>query len=322
MLRSFTASTPALALALASALTLAGCATGKPPVADSAATGAAGGPARIKQIGVLSELGDDFHVVRMGFTNFQNLHYDATVSDWQIDEVATASALKLLSENDRIKAVAFDKSHLSPAQLASNKSDALWQAAQRQGLDTLIIVRPSEISALKHFTPGVGLYERKMIGEGDRCIYTAYIVKVFDVNSRKELDSNWGGPAPCKVGADEQVPFKTEFTEYSAAEKDVMRKLMAARFDDTLAYTLGTLTYGAPKRRKPAATTLASAAPVPTTAIATAASGNAPATVTVTAKPATDAKDDKDEDKDDDDSNTLTRSMIWKYLPEFKAHKY
>jgi hypothetical protein len=315
MLRSFTAPAPALALALA----LAGCATSKAPVADSAP---ATSPARIRQIGVLSELGDDFHVVRMGFTNFQNLHYDATVSDWKIDDVATASALKLLSENDRIKAVAFDKSHLSTDQLASNKSDALWQAAQRQGLDTLIIVRPSEISALKHFTPGVGLYERKMIGEGDRCIYTAYIVKVFDVHSRKELDSNWGGPAPCKVGADEQVPFKTAFGDYSPAEKEVMRKLMAARFDDTLAYTLGTLTYGAPKRRKPAATTLASAAPVATpnaTATTTTASGAAPATVTVTAKPDAAAKD---EDKDDDDSNTLTRSMIWKYLPEFKAHKY
>lgn len=328
MLRSFVSSSPALASAAALSVALSGCAgfgkTSEPEAADAASN-------RIKQVGVLSVMGDDFHVVRMGFTNFQNVHYDASVGDWKIDQVATDTALKLLAGNDRIKASAFDRSRLSPDQLESNRSDALWQAAQRQGLDTLIIVRPSEISALKHFTPGVGLFERKMVGEGDRCIYTAYVVKVFDVKTRKELDSNWGGPSPCKVGSDEQVPFKKDFSEYSSAEKDEMRRLLAARFDDTLSYTLGTLHYGAPKRKKrpaPAAAVVAGGAPA-----ANAAGPAAGAPKVAAAKPAPDpdapkatttstaAPDDgKDDKKDDDD--TLTPSMIWKFLPEFKAHKY
>lgn len=329
MLRSFVSSTPALASAAALSVVLSGCAgfgkTSGPDTADAT-------PDKIKQVGVLSVMGDDFHVVRMGFTNFQNVHYDASVGDWKIDQIATDTALKLLAGNDRIKATAFDRSRLRPDQLESNRSDALWQAAQRQGLDTLIIVRPSEISALKHFTPGVGLFERKMVGEGDRCIYTAYVVRVFDVKTRKELDSNWGGPSPCKVGSDEQVPFKKDFSEYSSAEKDEIRRLLAARFDDTLSYTLGTLHYGAPKRKKrPApAAMVASGAPAAGAPAAAAAPGaptlaaakpapdpDAPkATTTSTAAP-DDGKDDK---KDDDD--TLTPSMIWKFLPEFKAHKY
>ena len=283
------------------ALALAGCASGggQAPVADN-------GPVKIKQVGVLSLMGDDFHVVRQGLTNFQNIAYDASVADWQVDQVATASALKLLSENTRIKPAAYDKSGLSASQLASNRSDALWQAAQRQGLDTLIIVRPANTESTKNFIPGVGLYERKMFDEGERCVYTAYVAKVFDVATRKELDSNWGGPSPCKVGADGEVPFKTSFGDYSAANKDLMRKLLAARFDETLAYTLGTLTYGAPKR---------SAAPVVNV------------TMGATAAPET-AKDkdgklvDKKDDKKDDEQDTLTKSTLWKYLPEFKAQRY
>jgi hypothetical protein len=341
MLRSFVSATPALASAAALSVALSGCAGfGK----TSEPEPSAGSPDKIKQVGVLAVMGDEFHVVRMGFTNFQNVHYDADVSDWKVDQIATDTALKLLAGNERIKAAPLDRSRLSTDQLASNRSDALWQAAQRQGLDTLIIVRPSEISALKHFTPGVGLFERKMVGEGDRCVYTAYVVKVFDVRTRKELDSNWGGPSPCKVGSNEQVPFKKEFSEYSSAEKDEIRRLLTARFDDTLSYTLGTLHYGAPKRKKRVApaTVVAASAPAAGVAGQPAVSGVAPAaapaaaaapkvavnklppdpdapkaTTTSTAAP----DDDKDDQKDDDD-DTLTPSMIWKFLPEFKAHKY
>src|SRR5471032_2952760 len=255
MLRSFAPATLALTLALA------GCASGggQAPVADT-------GPVKIKQVGVLSLMGDDFHVVRHGLTNFGNIQYDATVPDWQIDQVATTSALKLLSENHRITSKAFDKSALSKAQLRSDDSDQLWQAARSQGIDTLIIVRPANTESTKNFVPGVGLYERKMFGEGDRCVYTAYIAKVYDVATRKVLDSNWAGPSPCKVGADGEVPFKEHFNQYTAANTDLMRKLMSERFDETLAYTLGTLKYGAPKQHAAAApvvnVTMGATAPV------------------------------------------------------------
>lgn len=280
-------------------LALAGCASGgSAPVADN-------GPVRIKQVGVLSLMGDDFHVVRTGLTNFGNIQYDTSVPDWQIDQVATASALKLLSENHRITSKAFDKATLSKAQLRNDDSDQLWQSARSQGIDTLIIVRPAVTESTRNFVPGVGLYERKMFGEGDRCVYTAYVVKVYDVATRKELDSNWAGPSPCKVGADGEVPFKTHFNEYTAANTDLMRKLMAERFDETLAYTLGTLKYGAPKHSAPVVNvTMGQTEPVA-------------ATTTKDGKKA-EAKDEKK----DEDQDTLTKSTLWKYLPEFKAQRY
>ena len=294
MLRSFAPATLALTLALA------GCASGggQAPVADT-------GPVKIKQVGVLSLMGDDFHVVRHGLTNFGNIQYDATVPDWQIDQVATTSALKLLSENHRITSKAFDKSALNKAQLRSDDSDQLWQAARSQGIDTLIIVRPANTESTKNFVPGVGLYERKMFGEGDRCVYTAYIAKVYDVATRKELDSNWGGPSPCRVGADGEVPFKEHFNEYSTVNTNLMRKLLMERFDETLAYTLGTLKYGAPKH---------SAAPVVNVTMG--------ATAPVAETKDKDKLVDKKDEKKDDDQDTLTKSTLWKYLPEFKAQRY
>ncbi|WP_296000688.1 hypothetical protein [Rugamonas sp.] len=293
--------TTPVAMALATTLTLAGCASGggQAPAADN-------GPVRIKQVGVLSLLGDDFHMVRLGLTNFGNLAYDTSVPDWQIDQVATTSALKLLSENHRITSKAFDKAALSKAQLRNDDSDQLWQAARSQGLDTLIIVRPAVTESTRNFVAGVGLYERKMFGEGDRCVYTAYIARVYDVATRKELDSNWAGPSPCKVGADGEVPFKTHFNEYTTANTDLMRKLLAERFDETLAYTLGTLKYGAPKR---------SNAPVANVTMGTTTA--AAATTTKDGK-----KDAPQDEKKDEEQDTLTKSTLWKYLPEFKAQRY
>jgi len=158
--------------------------------------------------------------------------------------------------------------------------------------------------------PGVGLYERKMFGEGDRCVYTAYIAKVYDVATRKELDSNWAGPSPCKVGADGEVPFKEHFNQYTAANTDLMRKLMAERFDETLAYTLGTLKYGAPKH--------ADTAPVVNVTMG----ATAPVANIKEKDKLVDKKEEKKDDKKDDDQDTLTKSTLWKYLPEFKAQRY
>jgi hypothetical protein len=194
-----------------------------------------------RRVGVVSALGTTFHGISIGTTVFNNTHFSAQVPEWGVDSLVVTKALAVLQTQRRFEAVALDRSALSDEQLRADQGKLLWEAAARQGVDRLVIVSPGVSSNYPHYQPSYGFFERSMFGSGRRCVYAAYTVQVYDVATHQSLAWEWGGPQPCNIGADNPLPFKDKFEDYSAEEKQQLRSRLEARLDESLRYAMDKL---------------------------------------------------------------------------------
>ena len=193
---------------------------------------------KTKRVGVVSILGDSFQGIHIGTTVFNNEYFSAPVPEWNIDKYATAAALQLLRSNPRFESAEVDRGTLSAEQIRADKGKALWEAAEAQHFDRLVIVRPGVSENFKFFKPSFGLLERSIFALSHRCIYAAYIVDVYDVAKREPIAWEWGGGMPCRFGSDDDLRFKEHFTDYSPGEQDEMRKRLDAYLSSSLRYSL------------------------------------------------------------------------------------
>lgn len=194
--------------------------------------------ARTRRVGVLAALGDNFYGISVGTTVFNNTSFDGTVPDWGIDPYAADRALGLLQKNPRFQTSLLDRGSLTLEDLKANEGKALWDAAERQGFDRVVLIRPGVSSNFPFFRPGFGFFERSFLGSGGRCVYAAYVVDVYDVATRKPIAWEWGGPSPCQMGADSNLPFRPKFEDYSAEEKATLKRRLQERMAETLPYAL------------------------------------------------------------------------------------
>lgn len=224
-------------VALVAALSLAGCGAMnlKRSVADEDLK-------KTRRVGVVSALGDTFNGVYVGTTVFTNKTFTAAVPEWSVDKYAVGEAIALLRGNGRFESAELDRTGLSSDQLRADGGKRLWEAAEKQGFDKLVLVRPGVSDNFPFFTPGVGFYERSMFGLVQRCVYAAYVVDVYDVATRKPVAWEWGGGAPCAFGGDKQLVFKAKFDDYSAEEKQQIRQRLEAWIATSMKYSLETLT--------------------------------------------------------------------------------
>lgn len=215
------------------AITISGCAALnlKRPVAEEDI-------GKTKRIGVVSILGETFYGVSIGMTVFNNTYFSASVPEWHLDAFAASAATDLLRSNTRFESREMDRTGLSIDQVRPNDSKPMWEAAEKQGFDTLVILRPGVSDNHTFFKPGFGLFERSMFGSAKRCVYAAYIVDIYDVSKRKPIAWEWGGGMPCQLGSDNQFTFKGSFNDYSSEEKQAMRRRLEARMSESLRYSL------------------------------------------------------------------------------------
>ena len=210
---------------------LTACSVMKRPVAEEDLV-------KTKRVGVVSILGDTFHGISIGTMVFNNAYFQAPVADWNVDKYATTTALGLLRSTTQFESVEMDRGQLSLEKIQADKGQQLWAAAEKQGFDKVVIIRPGVSSNFPHFRPGFGLMERSLLGAGRRCMYAAYVVDVYEVASRKEVAWEWGGYEPCRIGGDNEIAFKAKFDDYSPAEQQAMRKKLEMRIAETLRYSL------------------------------------------------------------------------------------
>jgi hypothetical protein len=220
-------------IALSTALLLSGCAALniKRPVAeeDLKAT---------KRVAVVSLMGNTFHGVSIGTTAFNNESFAGSVPEWNMDGYASKAALEMLTSNPRFASSLLDRSNLSIEQARADGGKLLWQAAERQGFDRVVVVRPGVSDNNPFFRPSYGFFERSLFGNGRRCVYAAYTVDVYDVPSQKPIAWEWGGGVPCSLGKDNDLTYKKSFADYSQAERAEMRQRLERRFTESLRYSL------------------------------------------------------------------------------------
>ena len=210
----------------------------------------------VKRVAVVSRLGTTFHGVSIGTTAFNNSYFEARVPDWKVDEFAAAATVSLLRENPRLEAAELNVSPPWPEEpdgprffASAETPDTVWQAATRGGFGTLIILKRGVSENNPHFRPGYGLYEHSFLGLGHECVYAGYIVRVYDVASRKSIGWEWGGGSPCgprEVGT--PPPFRKSFDAYSSEEQALLQRLLRERITASLRYSLEMLHLLAPAR--------------------------------------------------------------------------
>lgn len=228
-------STLASAALLAGAALLSGCATTSlqhPVAADDLAAA--------RQLGVYSAFGETVSGRLVGLTAFGNEGFTAWMPQWGIDRDAAMRAALLLASGGRFKAVPVDHSAVAaaPALNGGAPAPALWEAAARQHIDTLVVLQPDVYDDFPFFPAGVGLYEHAIPLQASGCVYAAFSVHVYDVATRRPLAWEWAGDAPCAFGRKAELPFKKSLDAYAPAEQALLRQRITERVDDGLGYAL------------------------------------------------------------------------------------
>jgi hypothetical protein len=191
----------------------------------------------IKRVGVASVLGTTFNGVSIGTTVFNNNSYKAEVPDWKIDNYASNSVINIIRNGSEYEVSKVVMDGKSVAQLVANQNEALLDMASNQKFDIVVMIYPSASENVGFVVPGYGMYERSMFSFGRRCIYTAYVLTVWDVVSRKQLGWQWAGnqDLPCKkMESDYPILFKPRFDDYSSDEKRLIRSMLEAQLDWSL----------------------------------------------------------------------------------------
>lgn len=191
--------------------------------------------AKVNKVGVAAAFKDQFHGRQIALTAFGNEKFDLDVPAWNLNRMAQSRTIDILKQgNPRLQVQAID---VPPIERIHTDKEVGWlSAAQQQGLDTVLVLEPNVSSNYLMFTPGVGIFKRFQL----TCIYTAYTVNVYDVATRKRIAWEWGASPPCKMEkSDPDVTFKADPAQYSAAELEAMRRVVDAKFAQTLPEALG-----------------------------------------------------------------------------------
>jgi hypothetical protein len=194
---------------------------------------------KTKRIGVISILGETFHGISIGTTVFNNTFFSATVPEWGINKYAASTVVALLRENARFESGEMDHAGLDWE--IADESRQRWEAAEKQGFDKLIIIRPRIfLGNYSFFKPSFGLFERSMFGLGFRCVYMGYRIGVYDVATGKQIAAGGDGEdESCnKFGRDNQFTFKKSFKDYTPEEKQAMRQRLEAKISKSLRHLL------------------------------------------------------------------------------------
>ena len=212
---AFRACTIALAV-----LVLSGCAGMIRSVSDADLS-------TMKNVGVASALSDEFHLIHIGTTIFQNEQYKGTVPDWKIDEFITSKLEAELSRSSTYE-VGILEGEFSMAMGEVNDVDyeLLFSSAISQGFDTLVVVGPVKYDNAPFHEAGYGLLQPAPWGKVQRCVYSLFIVEVYNVATEKELALEWG--FPCDQG-DEDISFNSRFEDYTVTELQTMETRLKER---------------------------------------------------------------------------------------------
>ena len=180
----------------------------------------------IQNIAVASLLGDEFHLIRIGVTVFNNDYGKSDVTDWVVDTFAEQEIQKSLSDRYRAPAkVLPHEPNLRQDYLANadnvfknNKLARLIQLAKNQGADTLIVITPISKGGAGFMTPGFGYFERHYL-HTQRILYVSAILRVVSVKDGNDIAFR---RIPAS-NAGEGIEWKASLDDYSEGQRNQLK---------------------------------------------------------------------------------------------------
>lgn len=255
----------ALILCCSALFWLAGCAT-------APSTLPAEKLASIRDVGVISLLGDDIHLTHIGLTVFGNTQTSHAVNDWEIDKHAMEVLQASLQKTGTYQAreITFDRAALMQVYTDSVYSPVdfklvaaeLAEIAQAHGIDTFVVVtRYSAQDPVGHrsvYYEGAGLFSS---GIGDALIkvapYVWYKLDVVDGKTAQVVASTRGTVKqknPGLFGPEYTLPYEEvdkswwneDFNAMSETQKNQLRDKLKELLSDSLPHTLEEINLKAP----------------------------------------------------------------------------
>ncbi|PCJ45876.1 MAG: hypothetical protein COA99_03815 [Moraxellaceae bacterium] len=181
---------------------------------------------KIKNIGVVSLLGDKFNGVYVGTTIFGNESYVKDVSSWNIDDFTENKIVDTLNKSGHYVAKKLSLNTVSADSMYSNKDrhnldyEKLLHQTKQKDVDTLVIVKRINYQNAPFHRSPYGFYEKTAFGSSSRCVYSLFVVEVYDTESGRDLAWEWG--FPCTFG-ESTIKWKLNFNAYSEKEKELIR---------------------------------------------------------------------------------------------------
>lgn len=186
----------------------------------------------MERIAVVSTLGDRYHGILVGLTSFGNQYYGADVRDWDIDALATRTALERMNG-------AGLTARAAALELAGSRGEAFHRAgdyrdidrarllslAAAQGFDTLVLIHPAADENLPDRAGGYGYQAGFGIGGISGCSYVQLIVEVLRVRDAQQLGWDWARDCDDR----EDPGWRAGLEEYAPVEREALRALTQAQ---------------------------------------------------------------------------------------------
>jgi hypothetical protein len=134
----------------------------------------------LRTIGIVSAIGDTFHVRKIGLMVFGNDAKEFSIDSWHIDDLAVAKARGLLGKTHDVRSVTYRRAAIASAPGGrSGLADTLRAAVAPQGLDTYLVMTKTTVQygGTNQTIGGLGIVE----GAFDNFfIYAIYQVALVD----------------------------------------------------------------------------------------------------------------------------------------------
>jgi hypothetical protein len=157
----------------------------------------------IQRIGVISLLGDEMQIKKVGTTVFNNVEKYEKVGDWKIDEYVKSVVrgeivdnsrfvyVELTADQQALRQTYFEKERIKKAADAESVKDEMKQIAHTDSIDTLVLVlrmaTGDPFSDTNQYVYGYGLYHRSFLSYEQTGVYGRMLVVVQDVKTMEEM---------------------------------------------------------------------------------------------------------------------------------------
>lgn len=139
--------------------------------------------ANVRRVAVISALGDQFSVKKMGVTIFGNDERNFPIDAWAIDDAVTATVRGVIGKRFEVRPVTYRKSAFFVSDNDGRAvADAVRSQFPAQDIDAFIVVTKgsSRIGDSNFFVSGLGIFEADSILIHTSDVYAIYWITVVD----------------------------------------------------------------------------------------------------------------------------------------------
>lgn len=168
-------------------------------------------------IGVVSLLSDELHLRYDGASVFQNRNSTEKVPQWKVDEYVANVAAKILAGRSTNRVGVIDNHGImNPGSGRILTYMPIFDRAEKQGFDTVIVIRPFDSANSNYFDGGYGLWDSSGWNSVEsHCAYSWVVADAWDVGTRDKI--GYQHSKTCE--RDESIKVMDQMADYSATEQ-------------------------------------------------------------------------------------------------------